>query len=427
MVNEWVTLIIALATHETKKMKTFNGNTHSKTTKTISLYSVNTYHLAIIINMSITSTANTITMDAHNTTNMLNVATQLESVRFSQRSIRSKRNANGLMFDVQLSGRNPAGRNPCCMVRNARLGVNGRMTDNARGIKVIEYVLDGKTGACGTMTKLALAFNRTDHEDIRMMCKGVFAKWMERHDPVRKSMWYQNNFPDLTDGTKVYSATRALVDPELFVDQEFEGAEQYEGPSRTFGDFLYGEEEDSKPWYASLRVSEGFVATDLRPATDYVVAFFDEKGKPCTDKVESEMTVYKKGGVPLMSPKMLKVLTESEFYKTNFWVCSTIMQLYALEIKCACIGPGQYCLYPVFQFRTNNSLCFRIKPMDAVVDGITYEQRDAIFSAAIFEGVNGPTKKRKRSTTVRRVKAALVDDVSVKSEDVVTEPISVEA
>lgn len=335
-------------------------------------------------------------MSSSKSNKILDVAAQLDDVRFGQRSSTSDK---GLVFDVNLAGHNPAGRNPCCLVKDAKLGVMGRATDNHRGLKVIEYKLNG-TNTSASFVKLGLAFNRTQHDDMYTLCRGVFDKWVEKHDPVRKSMWYQNHFPQLTDGTKVHVATRGLLSPETFVYTELEGNAQYDSPARTYGEFLFGNDVEGRPWYNEVRVSEGFAAKDGRPATEYMCCFFDEKGKQCTDKVEHDMTIYKKGGVPLMSGKMLKLLTESEFYKSAYWGCTVVLQLYSMEIRCGTVGEQGNCLYPIFNFRTTNSLCFQVRPQEILGDsGITFEQRDTLFSAAIFEGVNAPNKKRKRNST----------------------------
>lgn len=365
---------------------------------------------------------------------IISVAAQVGDIRFSQRAKSAK--AKGPNFDVQLNRKNPAGRNPCCIVHNAKLGLWGRPSEGNRGLKVVEYTMNG-TNNTAMFSTLTLALDRSRHTEVYEMCRAVLAKWVEKHDPVRKSMWYQNHFPQLTDGTKVHRACRALLTNDLYIDQEFDGPEQYDSPGRTYGEFLFGNDEECKPWYCDVRVSEGFPAKDDRLATEYTISFFDERGKQCGDKTEGGMTVYKKGGIPLMSPKMLKVLTQSEFYKGTYWNCCTIMQLYAMEMRCVETDDGGHCIFPVFQFRTNNSLCFQASLPERVAEGsITFEQRNAIFHSAIFDGVSNPVKKRKRSTSVKGANATtpkvsgVVDAAAIESENTIVEqiePISVRA
>ena len=319
----------------------------------------------------------------------LNVERQLKALTF-------KAGKTSNSFGCQLLPGNPLGRVPSVHIKAAGLGICGKKNANQRGIQVQEY-----DGGSKMFCKLNLVLKAEEQVELKEMCLGIFNAWMKKHSPSLRSQEYEGMFSNqLTDGSKVGIATKGLINTDILKTMDIP-LDHFNSPANTYGSFLFDSEEGgfSGPWYKSLELSEGFPAKDDRPATDHRVMFFDDKGRQIGTKMEDEVEVYKKGGVPLLSKKALDILTKSEFYKKGRWVCSCVVQVYGFHLNVGRDSSNEYVVYPQFRIRTSGS--FRMQQVAKIDDpkALSWDQRTSIMDALVFQGVAGPTKKRKRAVT----------------------------
>jgi hypothetical protein len=298
-------------------------------------------------------------------------------------------------FFCNLQHGNALGRVPCVPVMHAPLGMCGKKDMGGRGLQVIQYKLNG--GKSGSFMKVNLALKAHEQRDLRNLCKSIYTGWLNKHSPTTRSTEYQSMFPELTDGTKVHLATKALINTDLLATTDIP-VDHYQSPCATYGSFLFDEDLDGSPWYNSIDVAEGFPEREDTASTDYRIMFFDDKGRQIGNKTEDDVEVYKKGGLPLMSTKAVSILTNSDFYKKGRWVCSTVVQVYAMNLKIGENMDGDKVIYPEFRMRTRGSL--RMQQVAKVDDpnALTFDQRTSIMDSIIFAGVTAPSRKRKRSS-----------------------------
>lgn len=317
---------------------------------------------------------------------------------------------------LSVSRSNPLGPIPIVVVRNAPLGATGKRSERGRGLRVID-------SANGSFMTLALGLNRDTQKDLRTMLLAALRKHNEKFDPVQKSLIYQKAFPDLDDGTKVFKASYGLQSEEALMSMELSSPE-WDSPSRTFGPFLFSEEEDVPAWYTDVSVGTGFEARDTAPATDYRVLFYDDKGKQIPSKSEDGLNIYSKGGIPLSSSKMVNAMTTSEFYLSNRWLCTAALHVTSIVIKIGMNAQEERVLYPVFKMRTSGSIRMQMAPPQDMTGVITFEQRGSLLDAIIFEGVSGPSKKRRRpAASVKTFKKPAPSSPSADTEELSEEEL----
>ena len=323
---------------------------------------------------------------------LLNVEQQLEALTFKG-GVEKKYKGS---YTLQLQNLISVGRTPIVPVIKATLGKTGKKDSNSRGVHVIKYQL-GNNGGSNAFTKVALGLKASAQPALKELCKGIFDKWIGKHSPTLRSTEYQKLYPELNDGTKVFSATSALVNTDQLVVTELDN-DYFGSPSVTYAPFVFGDDDDAT-WYNDMTLSEGFAANNDHPATDHRIVFYDDKGRQIGNKVEDEVEVYRKGGVPLMSSSALDLLTKSQFYKKGRWECSCMVEVTSMSIK---LGKSndQHILYPTFNLRTRGSLRMQQSVKVEDPDALTFDQRTSIFDSIIFDGVTAPSRKRKRAATI---------------------------
>lgn len=354
---------------------------------------------------------------------MLNVEPQLSALKIQ---VTKAKKPDVAMAKFALPMGHSAGKYPSVLVEGATMGATGKKGEHRRGLNIVEFSVG--SGQTATFADLKLCFKRKDQEQLAALCAGILEKFVEKFPPTTNKKVYQDIFESITNGSEVFTATRALQDLELLSDLEVGDPHSFDEPASTFGPFLYDQDEDPKPWYAGVRVSEGFPAKDDKPATDYRAIFFDERGKQFPSKVEEGVTVYQKGGLPLTSTKLLRSLIDSDFYKKNRWACNAVVQVYGMDLKCGTGYDNNSVMFPVFKLRTTGSLRFQIAK-DEDSDHISHEQRSSLLDSLVFAGVTAPSKKRRRPTasaSVATFKSAKKAAVVVEEKGSDTEVLSEE-
>lgn len=320
-----------------------------------------------------------------NTTHYEDLGPQLDALHFASTR---KKNEFDCLFRPWVQGN----KNPYVVLRNARLGAYGPQLRKNHGLQVIDI-----KDADRTFMKFQFGVNSTDHANLRNLCLGVYDEFIKKKSPTTKSIEYQNMFPELTDGTMVHHASKHLVNScllESAIDTSIDKA--YSSPSVTYGPFLFGDNPSAR-WYFGASVSEG------TPDRMWKFVCYDSKGKQFGNRHEQETEVYKKGGIPLTSTLKMKNLVQSNFYKKTNWNVTAALRLYRIRLQLGTDANGERFIYPEFCFQVSHSI-----RMDEVVfdeeDGrINAAKKDTIMDNIIFNGVQAPSRKRKRVQSVQPV------------------------
>ena len=322
---------------------------------------------------------------------MLDVQPQLDALKIQV--IKGKKE-DVAVASFRLPVGTAVGRYPTVLIKSASMGATGKKGENRRGLNVVEWNLGN--GQHGMFSDLKLGLKRSEQEDLGAMCVGILEKFVTKFPPTTNKKVYQDMFESITNGSEVFTATKAFQELETFSELEVCEPHNWDSPSTSFGPFLFDQDEDPKPWYAGVRISEGFPAKDDKPATDYRIVFFDERGKQIATKVEEGVTVYQKGGLPLTSTKLIKSLTDSDFYRKTRWTCTAAVQVYGMDIKCGTGNDDNAVMFPVFKLRTTGSIRFQVASTDDDESGVSMDQRTSLLDSLVFSGVAAPSKKRRR-------------------------------
>lgn len=340
---------------------------------------------------------------------------QLSGLTIKPRKTRGKQGDNSVPLAAYLEKGSIEGPYPAVKVSDASLGMVGKAIESRRGLDVFEYT----AGTEKIVTvKLALGLDQKTNASLRALLRGVVDKIEEFRNPMTKSMWYQNQFGALDDGTKVFRATQALQAPEGFCDVVLDDGFVWESPSSTWGPFLYGDDADTR-WYVKARVNED--------ATVYL--YSNKKGFTEFSKTsEAGQVVYPKGGIPVKNTNMLKTLLSSKMYSEKMWKAKCVMKLTSINLKCAPAGLSkdgvqQYAVYPVFNFSIPSTVILvEYDPSVNDEGGLTDKQREDATRAILFEGMVAPKIKRKaREPTTAPVfnkkRKVQGEEVDVEEED----------
>lgn len=324
--------------------------------------------------------------------NVLDV--ELQSNRLSFKASKNK----STVFDVRLK-EGPLGNIPTVMTGFCSLPVNGKKTDDIRGIATYQTRHNKK------FSTLKLELTDETAGDVIKLCKNTLSAWREAYNPLRRSSWYQTTF-SLGDGTKVHHATRGIDDPELFADYVFHVPTNYESPSSTFFKAMYGDEVNA-PWYYTFSIptaKEGSMNEDR--INSAVLVFRSEDGKSIKAKVGTDCPAIPTTGVPLTDTDTIRQILQSSWYRDSRWKCKTSVQLTALEWKVDTdIVTSERVLYPIFHLKTAGSILLKRTIYELPEGVVPYESRALILNDALFDGVEAPAvKKRKRTTEKSKAK-----------------------
>ena len=321
----------------------------------------------------------------------LDVLPQLDALTVSERF-----NTDGVSLQFSFKKDTVECGKPTIVIKKAGLVTVGKKGSNERGFKIIKYLLNGgKKG--GTFVKCKMALGSADQDDLRGMCKGLLEKIVERRDPVKASQWYQNTF-GLEDGTAVFNATQELCAPQNYVNCELCEDQIWDSPSKTFGPFLYGDQDANETWYANVNVHQGFPAKDDKPLNECAIFCFDDKGKMCSNKSDDNLEVYNRSGVPMLNETKFGVFLGSSFYTENSWRMTSGLRIASVKLKRMTRVDGSYVIVPHFNLSTTGNIRLQQYKLEKDDNYLSYDQRDAIMDSFIFEGVSAPSRKRKRVT-----------------------------
>jgi hypothetical protein len=290
-------------------------------------------------------------------------------------------------FNAYLKRGSPEGYCPAVKVTGATLGSIGKHEDRRRGIDVYEYTA-GSEKKVGV--KIALGLSKEDQKAMGELIRGVIDKLRETKDPMTKSIWYQEHFVSLTDGTKVFNATHDMTVPEGFSELVLDGGAYHESPCKTWGPFLYGDDEEYR-WYTKANVEE-----------DVTVYMYNPKkgGIEYPKTTEEGQVVYPKGGVQVKNSNVLRTLLGSKLYTENQWRATCVARLTSVQLVCAEAGMSpdgvqKYAVSPRFAFRVPTSIVLvKYEPSPDEI-GLTDKQREDATRAALFKGMSAPKQKRK--------------------------------
>jgi hypothetical protein len=305
---------------------------------------------------------------------------------------------------------------PVTTLKGCTLASNGKKGTDSRGFKVVDFVMKSG-GAKGQFLSLALGVPK-EGQWMSDLIKGSIDRFVDLYDPIKKSSWYQATFPQLDDGTKVFTATAALQSPEQFQYMTIEGEGEWDSPQKTWGPFVYGSDDDTK-MYINLSVEE----------TRYVIRCFDEKMKKMGKKEPDSVVVYPKDGVALANATQLKLFLESEFYKKTRWTARVMARITRVVFKCGQTGTHAgtdnptYGIYPVFKYKTDSDVAL-IESSNIGSGMLDEDTLDVARNLLLYEGLPMPTKKRKRAAPKKIFGVSSQPDTSSddgKAEEVVHE------
>lgn len=299
----------------------------------------------------------------------------------------------------------PLGSTPTVLTNYCSMPPNGKKTDDIRGIATFDGRLNTK------FSKLKLTLTDETAGDVIDVCRNAMAAWRMANNPIKRSAWYQKVFK-LEDGTKVHLATGGIENPECFVDYSFEGSASYEAPINTFYKAMYGDGSD-EPWYTSVTVPTAKEGDwNYETVSNSKLLFRDEAGKAIKMKLGmGECPNIPTAGVPLTDTDTIKKILQSKWYKESRWGCRAAIQLKSIQWKTARdITSDVKVLYPVFNFVAAGSIVFKQVEYVLPEGVIPLEQRAAILNAALLEGLEAPSnKKRKRNNTKAKPSATKIN------------------
>lgn len=317
---------------------------------------------------------------------MYDVENQVKGVRFSVQT--GIGGPSRKCFTPWLASDAPEGRFPTVLVSGAPLANVGKAGENKRGIAVYEFAVAGQTKHS---SRIALMMDPESQLELRSLLTLLVSKLSEAYSPIHKSTWYQDSFPALTDGTKVFTATSGLQAPENFVNMTFEDDEnKWDSPSKTWAPFMYGSDVTAGRWYPRIKIGTGTQ-----------VHMFNTKNKAYGRVTEDGHNVYPgSAGVTTDNANILRTMLGSEHYQRKQWTARTMIQVTGVEFKCGQVGVTaegnpRYGISPVFHLRTIGPMALQEVSLTTEAGGITEEQRVSAMTAVIFKDLPTPTRKRK--------------------------------
>lgn len=364
------------------------------------------------------SSTATISMDSNVVAPIYSVNAQLEGLRVNPSKKNQFSKKPGVPFTPWLKRGSPEGYFPTIAFKNATLGNIGKSTEHKKGLDI--YTFQNKDGTEKTTTRIALGFNREDHGDLAQLLSGIWKSFVESNDPTQKSKWFQDAFPGkLTDGTKVFRATEAAYDPELFKHMQFDDSElEWDSPSRTWGTYVFGDGNESGSWYPKAVVDTN---------NNNTMYMCTQKKKPFSRVTEHGQVIYTKDGVSMGVAPVMRTLVSSEHYRSKQWRVNGLIQVSSMELVCGQVGLTQeghptYSIAPIFNLRTVGPLLFVEHKHDEEIDGFTMEQRKAAEMSSVFEGFTVPSRKRKATVSSalgchKKEKNAQTEELSAEAEN----------
>jgi hypothetical protein len=278
---------------------------------------------------------------------------------------------------------------PTTPLKGCTLASNGKKGTDTRGFRIVDFVMKNGGTKCQFLS-LALGVPK-EGQWMSDIIKGSIQRFVEAYDPIKRSSWYQKTFPDLDDGTKVFTATAALQSHDQFQYMELQGEEEWDSPKNTWGPFVYGSDKETK-MYINLSVDD----------TRHVIRCFDEKMKKMPKKETNSVVMYPKDGIALSNSTQLRLFLESEFYTKKRWTARVMARITRVVFRCGQVGVHAgttnpvYGIYPVFKFKTDSDIAL-IESSNLGSGTLDEDTLDVAKNLLLYEGLPMPTKKRKRA------------------------------
>lgn len=327
-------------------------------------------------------------------TDPFDVDNQIKKLRLTK-ARRPSRKTDGVHYAAFLNDGGDIGNVPVVIVHDCALALCGKKDEKVRGFKKVLYNVDGEEKSFYTLN---VAFGSKTQPELQQLCKGMIDHYVTRYDPVSKSMLYQNElFPEkLTDGSKVFSATQAIVSREGLKTVDFDGTNHWDSPANTYGSFLYGDDEENHTWYTQLTINTGFMEKKGKGGS-YLLLCVDENDRPLSKKTESGKCVYSKDGVPLGDSTRMDAFVESDLFKMNRWRVTTAVQPHSMTIHCRDDINGNPVVFPSFQMRTHGIIKMQLVVVDDIDHSLALQQRDELIANAVMGTTPLPRVSRKRA------------------------------
>lgn len=285
-------------------------------------------------------------------------------------------------FNIYSSNGQATGSYLCLPIFKAPLATVGKKDAGLKGFNVF------LSGPYGDNTLLSMRLDPVNHGGLRTFMQKVLSFVGQKLDFQKKSRMFETMFKELDDGTKVYNASQYMTSPERFAGISDFSEDNWNLPTKNWTNFVYGPESEDSAWYMTARI-------DQRNPDD-ILLLFDSKGKRIGNRKEEDISVYPKSGIPLQNNKQISLLVNSSFFKNSKWTCSGVLLLTGFTMEMSMNVDKEPYLYPKFHFKMRGSL--RVDENTVTYDNspVNDKQVLSIYDYFIFEGVQGPSKKRKR-------------------------------
>ena len=277
---------------------------------------------------------------------------------------------------------------PTVVVKGATLGSVGKSGEGRRGFDIFSYA---NKGIQVHTTRMSVGLDCENHDDVRQMLCGVFDKLVAKRHPISKSKYYQDTFPEkLIDGTHVFTATEAMLNPQSYIDMSFEDeATRWDSPDRTWGSFLFGDEDTQTTWYPKVKVSD-----------ESQIFLMTTKKKQFQRTSENDQVVYPRDGIQVKNYNVLRTLLDSDLYKNKQWRANLCLQVTGIELKCGQVGTTvdgnpRWAVAPLFTMKAVGPIVLYEHNQSVEEGGLTPDQLNAAQMSVLFEGMSAPNRKRK--------------------------------
>ena len=273
---------------------------------------------------------------------------------------------------------------PTVIIDNVRLASVGKADEHRRGFDIYEFSPNNQA------ISISLGITRTDNQDLRDIMAGIVLNFVGLKDPITKNKFYQDTFPQqLTDGTKVHSATQCLLSPDEYVDMTFvDSVHEWDSPAKTFGPFLFSPDDEST-YYTKPKIDP-----------ESLIFMYTVKGKQFQTVKENNMVVYPRGGIRAGDTNVLANFMRSDMYKSKQWRVRGTIAVTGISLNCGEVmtigGTPGFAVAPDFSLRMSGPIV--LTEYNAVEEegGVSKDQRLEAQFAAIFKNMKEtPSRKRK--------------------------------
>lgn len=319
---------------------------------------------------------------------------QLETISFVKN--------NNKNYSFYVNCKSALGNSLVVLTEFCKLAPNGK-DPKIRGLNIYKGVQKS------TFCSLKVIVTQETCPELKELCLSVLNTWKKKHDPISENLWYQNTF-NLGDGIRVQNAVEGIRNYNTFNEFVVDGNKDYDTPGRTYGNFLFKEDNDSA-WFLSATV----------PATGEggSLVLVDENGQ----KIRTKQGVYTSGGIPLDDHEMVRKLIESSFFQESQWRCKTLLRLVSFDwVKERDRARGYDVLFPVFKFKISGGILMKRHIPEKIEGALTQQERENILTSLVFKDYEMPSKRRKISkkkgdTTQPEYETEVINESDIEGEE----------